>query len=321
MSDELLKRLAASRPTMSTGLLEPDPQLLEEILMTETNPKRRIVTPLRLGAIAAVAAAVVAVLMLLPTTTSRDTPPVLNMRAIVASTTQALSSGRAHLTYTSDNGHFIHDSGSLVVEFSGDSRSTVGTMDPGDGRGSAFEIANKVVDGRFYLRDGAPGHQVWIEDTNEHVTGADIFSVDPRTLVSGAAQDAEFVDAGTATVDGAATHHLKATRLDRVPTVNLGLGPITDDETKVTKFDVWVDADNVVRRLDIATSRTETVYPFARTVVSTDAGGNVHKTLDTAGVKSEQRTTVSDYSVRFTDIGAPITIVAPVNARKVAGKG
>ena len=118
------------------------------------------------------------------------------------------------------------------------------------------------------------------------------------------------------------THHLEATRLDRVPSVNLGLGPINDDKTQVTKFDVWVDADNVVRRLDIATSLTETVYPLARTLVTTDANGNIHKSLDESNMgPSEQRTTVTAYSVVFTDIGSPIDITAPANATQVAGQG
>ncbi|MEY2468195.1 MAG: hypothetical protein QOF21_893 [Actinomycetota bacterium] len=322
--DELLDRLAAARPVIDSDLLEPNHNLLEEILMTDVKKRRRIVTPVRLSAIAAVAATLVGVALVLPTDSKPGitvrTPP--NMQRIAESTSAALSSGRAHLSYTSDNGHFIHDSGAFTIEFSGENRSSVGTIDPGEERSDAFEVANKVVDGRFYLRDGAPGQQHWIEDTNEHITGSDIFSVDPRSLVTGAAQDAAFEDVGTATVDGVATHHLKATRLDKVPTVNLGLGPIADDQTKITKFDVWVDSDNVVRRLDVATSRTETIYPLARTQISTDANGNVHKSLDQSNLgPSEERTTVSDYSVVFTDIGAPIEIVAPANATKVAGQG
>jgi len=259
MSDELLDRLKAVRPNTPSGLLEPDPNLLEEILMT-TNSPRRLVTPMRLGAVAAVAAALVTVLLTLPNhTTNTTTPrtPTFSMRAIVETTQSALSSGRAHITYTTDNGKFIHDAGDFTIEFSGDNRSTVGTLAPRDG--NSFEIANKVVDGRFYLRDGAPGHQTWIEDTNEHVTGSDLFNADPRTLVAGADEAAQFRDVGSAEVDGVAVRHLKATRLDAVPRVNLGLGPVNDDGRKVTKFDVWVDADNIVRRLDVSTSFTQTV--------------------------------------------------------------
>ncbi|HVV35062.1 MAG TPA: hypothetical protein VHC63_00550 [Acidimicrobiales bacterium] len=328
MSDELLDRLSAARPV--TDVVAPDPQLLDAIVSSAPRPPRRVVTPVRLASVAAVAAALVAALVVIPhdTTTHSPSPShaaiAPNMERIAASTAAALTSGVAHVTYTSNNGHFVHDTGTVTVEFSGEDRSSFGTQDSGDmgdGRDSSFEFANKVVDGRFYLRDGVPGHETWLEDTNEHVTGSDIFSVDPRSLVTDSAEQAGFEDVGTATVDGVTTHHLKATRLDQVPAVNLGLGPIVDATTKVTKFDVWVDTSNVVRRLAITTSMTETVYPLARTIVTTDANGNIQKTLDTTGVAPEQRTQINTYSVTFTDIGSNIVIDAPANARKVAGQG
>ena len=65
---------------------------------------------------------------------------------------------------------------------------------------AAFTFANKVVDGHYFLLDGAPGKQSWIEDTNEHLTGSDLFSADPRGLLTGAAQEADFKQVGTATV-------------------------------------------------------------------------------------------------------------------------
>jgi hypothetical protein len=344
MSDDLINRLAQARPDVSADLLEPNPALIEEILMTTPTPKRRFVTPLRLGAAAALATAAAAVAITLPNGAASTAHPSVtsqvaapNMRRIVESTAAALSSGRAHVTYRTDNGHYIHDSGDFTIEFAGDNRSTVGRLDPGDpckdasvsvpqercDADNSFEIANKVVDGRFYLRDGAPGQQTWIEDTNEHLSGSDLFNADPRTLVAGADNAAQFRDVGAATVDGVATRHLKATRLDAVPRVNLGLGPVNDDKTKVTKFDVWVDTDDVVRRLDVSTSVTETVYPMARTILKKDAEGKVvGKSLDEANMgPSEQRTTVTDYSITFADIGADIVITAPANARQVAGKG
>ncbi len=345
LPDQLLDQLAKARPHVPADLLQPQPQLIEEILMTTPIAKRRFVTPIRLGAAAVLATAAAAVAVTLPNNGTVTADPSVttqiaapNMQRIAESTAAALSSGRAHIVYTTDNGHFIHDSGDFTIEFAGENRSTVGRLDPGNPCADAsipvekqerceadnsFEIANKVVDGRFYLRDGAPGQQTWIEDTNEHLSGSDLFNADPRTLVAGASEDAQFRDAGNGTVDGVAVRHLEATRLDAVPRVNLGLGPVNDDKTKVTKFDVWVDADNVVRRLDVSTSMTETVYPHARTILTKDANGNVvKKGLDPDNMgPSEQRTTKTAYTVTFSDIGAPITIEAPANARKVAGKG
>lgn len=343
MSDDLINQLTNARPQLAADLLEPNPQLIEEILMTTPTRRRSFVTPIRLGAAAALATAAAAIAITLPNGAPTTAAPSVttqiaapNMQRIAESTAAALSSGRAHITYTTNNGHYIHDAGDFTIEFAGENRSTVGTLDPGDPCRDAsvsvpqerceadnrFEIANKVVDGRFYLRDGAPGQQTWIEDTNEHLTGSDLFNADPRTLVGGANDDAQFRDVGAGSVDGVAVRHLKATRLDAVPRVNLGLGPVNDDTTKVTKFDVWVDADNVVRRLDVSTSYTETIFPDARTVLTKDGSGKVvGKTLDTTGSRTEERTTLTSYSVTFRDIGADIAITAPANARKVAGQG
>ena len=248
----------------------------------------------------------------------------LNMQAIASSTAAALRSGRAHITSTSYYEQLNHTTTELTIEFSGDNRSTTGHQQSVEakaapGRDNGFDFANKVVDGRFFLLDA--GH--WIEDTNEHLAGSDLFSVDPRTFVGGAADGAQFKDVGGDTVDGVAVRHLTATKLDAVPRVNLGLGPVTDDQTKITKFDVWVDSANVVRRLDLATSLTETVHPLAQTILEKDAEGKViGKRLDEANMgPAEERTVTNQYTVTFTDIGAPITIEAPANARKVAGQG
>jgi len=282
---------------------------------------RRGPQPRRLAlAAAAAAAAVVAIAIVVPTNDVRTAPVAVNMQTIAESTTAALSSGRAHITHTATNDGSVQDASETFVEFSGVNRSTVGTVSGRDA--SSFEIANKVVDGKFYLRDGAPGEQIWIEDINEHVTGSDLFSVDPRMLLSGAAQDAAFKDVGGATVDGVKTRHLKATRLDKVPTVNLGLGPIADNQTKITKFDVWVDSDNVVRRLDVSTSQTTRSQGGARAIITKHADGTFSKEIDPNDTTPfVTRTLVNDYSVRFTEIGSPITIEAPANAKKVAGQG
>lgn len=289
---------------------------------------------------AAAAATLLAINLASPAHQTATPPPrhvvAPNMQQIAESTSAALTSGRAHLTYSSDNKRFIHESGVLTIEFAGDNRSTVGTIDPGnpctDGSASVtsepcdsppFDVANRVVDGTFYLRDGAPGQQKWVEDTKARLSGTDLFSADPRTLMGGATQDAGFVEAGSVTVDGVATRHLTATHLDRVPAVNLGLGPVTDNNTTVTKFDVWVDADNVVRRLDIATSQTQTVQPVTEARGQTASQrANLQKALDERQLgPTETLTLVSNYSVVFSDIGAPIDITAPANATKVAGKG
>ena len=321
MHDELMERLANARPDTPTDLLQPNALLLDDILATRPRARRRVVTPLRLGAVATLAAAVVAVLIALPTTTATTpkAPPALNMRAIVESTNAALTSGRAHVVQRSqsDKG-FVRASGSdFVVEFFGDNRSMSGTVDPGDGRSAVFPIANKIVDGQFYLQDGTR----WVKDTNAaNMSGDDIFSVDPRNFLAGVADAAQFEEAGRDTIGGVSTRHLRATKLDGIPDFNLGLGP--RGEMRLTAFELWVDRDDVVRGLLVKSAQTEKTYPLARTQVSIDASGNLQKTLDQSNLGAPTYVHItSDYKVEFTDIGAPIEITAPANAVDVAGKG
>jgi hypothetical protein len=322
MHDELIDRLTAAKPATPEGLLLPDPTLLEEILMTTPATKRRFVTPLRLSAVAAIAAALVAVLVALPTTTNhtpaRVASPVLHMQRIVESTTNALSSGRAHVHTSGDTdgpGARI-STADFTVEFNGDNRSMYGTIDPGDGRASAFPIANRIVDGQFYLQDGTH----WVKDTNNaNASGADEFSVDPRNFLAGVADAAQFAPAGTETVGGMQTHHLKATKLDGIPDFNLGLGP---KGTEVTAFELWVDDQDVVRSLLVSSASKEKTYPLAQTRITKDANGNIHKSLDPATMGDPVVvTTTLTYKVEFTDIGEPIEITAPAGAVPVAGKG
>jgi hypothetical protein len=320
MHDELMERLATARPVTAEVLLEPDERLLAEILAIQPT-RRRLVTPLRLGAVATVAAALVAVLMVAPSTTDAPTAPTvpaLNMRAIVESTSSALSSGRAHVHFESktdrEGPRPRVETSDFVVEFVGDNRSMAGTVDPGDDRGaSAFPIANKVIDGRFYLQDGTR----WVEDTAASLSGSDVFSVDPRNFLGGVAQSAAFEERGRETVDGVQTRHLVATKVDNIPSFNLGLGPTNAKDDGLKKFEVWVDDDDVVRALLVASVRHETYYDATRTVIV-----DGQKTLDESSLTDPKTATVvSTYKVEFGDVGEDIEIVAPANAPKIASKG
>ncbi|MEY2426573.1 MAG: hypothetical protein QOI61_2145 [Actinomycetota bacterium] len=321
MSDELMDRLAATRPEMPDGLLAPDTDLLEEILMTDIATPRRFVTPLRLASVAALAAALVAVALVVPTRDNAGpkTLRAIDMTQIAESTSAALKSGRAHVLVNTKTDKIAPrvSNADFTVEFSGDNRSMFGTIDPGDGRSSVFSIANKVIDGQFYLQDGTR----WVRDTNATgMTGDDIFSLDPRTFVTGAAQDAGFEPVGTETVDGATTRHLVAANPDKVPTLNVGLGP--SPEVTITKFEVWVDDANVVRRVLMATKDVQQTYPNAQTRVVTGADGKVRKELDPATMgEPVDVTTITTTTVNFTDIGDPVTITPPPNAVPIAGKG
>ncbi len=321
MSDELMTRLANARPETPDGLLTPDARLLEEILMTDVPIPRRFVTPVRLASVAALAAALVAFALVIPTRDNANpsAPRAIDMAQIAASTSAALKSGRAHVVVTTKTDKIAPrvSAADFTVEFNGDDRSMFGTIDPGDGRSSVFPIANKVIGGQFYLQDGTR----WVLDTNASaMSGDDIFNFDPRTFVGGAAQAAGFEEVGKEAVDGTPTRHLAASYPDRVPTINVGLGP--SPEVDITKFEVWVDDANVVRKLAMTTKDVQQTYPLARTKLTKDADGTVQKAIDPATMgEPVEVTTITATTVTFTDIGDAITITPPENPASVAGKG
>ena len=319
MPDELLDRLRAIKPDTPNGLLEPDAHLLEEILM---EPKNK--TPRRLLVVAAAAAAAVGIAVTLPDSTplKAANPSVTvatpNMQAIAASSAAALTSGRAYVTFTDSWTDGMTTRGNMTIAFNGDNRATEGRQQSGPERG--FDFANKIIDGQFYLQDSDGTMSYWVKDTNySEGAGTDIFNVDPRTFVGGAAADAAFVEDGTEVIDGTMTRRLKATRLDKIPAVNVGLGPV---DPSYKSFTVWVDANDVIRQLDFVTTRSETGRPGAKAIIKKFEDGTFTKEIDPNDTTPEvTRFNTSNYRVRFADIGEDIAIEAPANPREVAGQG
>ena len=106
----------------------------------------------------------------------------------------------------------------------------------------------------------------------------------------------------------------------------------------MTALDLWVGADNVVRRIDLTSERkVQEVDPGVAPTLSKSKDGTVtinfkdgHKVVVPQGGDLQRvmnglpkvtRTFRSSYSARFFDIGAPITISVPPNATDLAGKG
>ena len=157
----------------------------------------------------------------------------------------------------------------------------------------------------------------WVEDTNADLSGGDIFSVDPRNFLAGVAQAAQFEQVGREDIGGVETRHLRATKLEGIPDFNLGLGPRGSDENKLAAFELWVDADDVVRGLIVKTSERQESYAGARAKLV-----DGKKVVDESTLGEPQIVTITtSYKVEFTDLGKPIAIVAPAGAAKVAGKG
>jgi hypothetical protein len=104
-------------------------------------------------------------------------------------------------------------------------------------------------------------------------------------------------------VDGVAVTHLRATVPEAIDSEALRLGELTDfPDTRLTALDIWVDRDDVVRRIDFAQE-----YTPPPSIEISETGSTI----------VEDQTVVVHASVRFTDIGAPLTVDAPVDARDV----
>lgn len=222
--------------------------------------------------------------------------------------------GRAEVTFSLDPGRMTEQSGSGTVTFAGDDLEMLMRFEGRDGR-PGFEAANRTVDGSFYLLDGPPGAKRWYRDDNAAGgRGSDLFSIDPRTMVVAIHPDVEFVVVGTEESDGTRLRHLRATRPSSIPPVNLSLGPI--DPKTVETLEVWVDDNDILRRLDLTTRYSDTQPESATKVVGADGRVQI---VASEGTKTVEH--VSAYSVRFHSIGEPIEIRAPDKAIPFSGLG
>jgi len=265
-----------------------------------------------------------------PTTTH----PVrlVNIRTVAARTSAALgASGRAEITFANGEGM---QSGTTDLSFAGGNVAMTIRFAGEHGR-PGFDTTNKTVDGEFYLYTPGPDNVTrWYHDTNS--SGSSVFDSDPRTPLASLVPAAGFVEVGSGTVDNVAVTHLRATTLGTLPALNLSLGPVDARDAK--SLDLWVDGNDVVRRLDLVTEeKAREIDAAVAPLLSKHADGTITITAkdghNTQTVKAGElagilnglphvtRTVDSSYSVRFFDIGAPITIDAPAGAVDIAAKG
>ncbi len=333
--DDDLAALARARPEPPAALVSVESPaataLLDRIVRGETRGAlshsggRRV----RLSAAAAAVAVVVVVVVVAGglaghERNSRPAPPAelkltaAEVQRIGAVSATALGgSGRAEVTFHVDAGRQSEQRGSARLAFAGDDLDMLLRFEGQQGR-PGFEAANRTVDGRFYLLDGPPGAKRWVRDDNAgDPRGSDLFSLDPRTLIGAVQPGGGFVVVGIDEADDLRLRHLRGTRLDRLPELNLSLGPV--DPASVKTLDVWADDAGVVRRLDLTTASSET-HPAGtlKKVVGPDGKMKVELEGGTGTVTTEHRAT---YSVRFFDIGAPVEISAPADAAPVRGLG
>jgi hypothetical protein len=329
--DELIERLREERPAPPVWDPAEADALLDRILALPL-PRQAGSKPGRTRRIARYAAAPVAAAALiagliavsLPDTSPRTEPrqaagpakPVaVDMQRIAATSAAALHSGKARVDIVSGIGSPMEQRISGLVLFSGDDLEMQLHFGPVAGRGDGFDAENRTVGGEFYLLDGPPNAKRWYHDTNAGGgKGTDLFTADPRSLLATLGPVAGFTVVDTA--DG--LRHLRATRLDQLPSLNLTMGPI--DPREIELLDVWVGADDVVRKLEtrlLHIERTES----GPLLVKDGKGRVVRQVVPVDANQATTTETRTSYAIEFTEYGSPVEITPPAHAVDTAGKG
>jgi hypothetical protein len=310
--DDALETLRRARPELPDELASshaPAAQaLLEEILSMDTmhpsgvldaipgsrgggrHPRR-----LALFGVAATLLTTAAIATVVTLDSGTQVEAAAQVRAALAETSAVMDgTGRAEVEYRfhEDDGDVGHRSSS-VVHFSGDDYAVGSSPDePGD--------EMRVVDGEIYTSNPSEGAPEWVHDT--HPSTPDLtFNLDPRTLVERLRVRGDFEVIGDEDVDGVRTTRLQAMRPEAIPGETAAFfipGAFSeggvDVEVTVTSLDLWVDEDNLVRRLELSVSD--------RIVSAPPEFGELTES---------ERLSAWSFSMRFYDFGAPITIEAP----------
>lgn len=317
--DPLLTRLRGARPEIPEDLASPhspaNRAMLQRIIGGSVaadepsadrwapRPVRRAL--LRATAVAAVAAIVAGLVVVSPFGSTEPTAAAV-VREAAAASQEALDSGRAVLTV-----ELLGIRDSYEYAFAGDDVGVTTVLgSPGRAPSSA---ESRIVDGEMYWHVGDDPEAPWF-----HYTGGiavSDFGADPRSLLATLEPTAGFEIVGDDTVDGVAVTRLRATTPETIDAYGLSLGNATGvvrtaarsgtsvvdhgpATFTVTDLDVWIDSENVVRRIDL------TMSPTYDGIV--------------AEVPPGQPDDVTTASVRFTDIGVPNTIEVPPNVRDVS---
>jgi hypothetical protein len=306
--DDVLDILRRARPDdLADELASPQSPtaqaLLEEILslQTTTTPgTRKDVAVIRrpvggsrrrralVGAAAAVVAAIVVGTVL--TAGSGEPTAAATIDAAVARTSDLMDrSGRAERHYRMESGGTpAVEEWTERYEFSG--KDVSWTTD-------GSRLIDRVVDGKAYIYFPVDPHASTVDENTPfewfHIPGnydpetwgggeTGPFDLDPRTLLETLSSAGNFDVVGIEEVDGFPARHLRAT----MPEEALDLGRLRQGvEGTATSLEVWVDDDDLVRRLDF----------------------RIEEPWDVPGASWS-------VSTRFYDLGEPVSIEAPANA-------
>jgi hypothetical protein len=318
--DRLLVRLRAARPTIPDEVASPhapaNQLMLERIVGGAPAPgghrrlapverparhdgKRSVLWP---AAVAAAVAAVAGFVVAAPFGSADPSAGAVVRDAAVASA-EALDSGRAVLTVRQEGTEDVYE-----YTFAGDD---VGVEMVLAATGDAATTGERrVVDGELYWRVGDDPSTPWLHMVGDGAEPLSVFGDDPRTLLAGLTPTAGFDLVGDDTVDGVAVTRLRATTPERIDARQLRLGEATSGGGAVTELEVWVDGDDVVRRVDLAMTHTVSVAATEVPASGDDGAG-------APAVEPEHIAVEVESSVRFTDIGMPNAVEAPEDAREV----
>lgn len=159
---------------------------------------------------------------------------------------------------------------------------------------------NRYVAGEWYFHlQGADGEMEWSYDPNDEGIFVGVTPSDPRELYDRLSPTAGFEADGTDFVRGVETVHLVATTPEAVDTSLLQF--ISGLPESVESIELWVDSNNIVRRIDV-----------------TVAGSDV--TLEVGATDTTEISTTT-YSIEFYDIGEPITVEVPRDAVEIDSQG
>lgn len=230
--------------------------------------------------------------------------------ALARSSAMLDQSGRAEVTWRTEWDDDMAQSGVDQWEFSGDDSSVTIQSVPYQAESGlplpcgqeglptcppppTEDPINRWVDGELYLYLAGPdGNFRWYHDygaSGDELVG---FTTDPATLLDELHPGGGFEEVGKEDVDGVETTRLRATDPRQTPVPDIrGLVDYLD---AVTSLEVWVDDDGIVRRLDI--------------------------TIEGSPPQSTQEETHTT-SIRFFDLGDPITIEAPTDSEEISPEG
>jgi len=262
---------------------------------------------------------------------TKTTPAVLLSAAMIgrisSSSNEALArSGTAEVTSTSTStvGPLVQPADTTAITFSGqDVNYTIGT-----GPAPSDTAINRIVDGQLYLYIIGPDLQKhWYHDTAPNAA-ASLAVPDPRTLVEELTPEAGFEVVGQESVNGVELTHLRATNLNGLG--NAGLAGYVNG--KVISFEVWVDNDNVVERIAIASSTTGWAIsvgpspksancPSGSIVLKKSDGSTQTEPAEKALGCSAPTTFTTSTQIEFANLGTPETITSPAGAIDQQGLG